>query len=167
MGPATIDKASVTAEDLAHEFLRAIQAKDKEAILSILADAFVLEVPYNLSGTNDLSDSWHGLEAASANFDKTWKNIEVVKYAHIEITAGKDASVAFAEALGDMTMANGRPYRNRYVFRFDTDGKKITRIREYANPATSVIAWGIPWPQSDAADEISLARAGQGHRATD
>ncbi|MGB8363828.1 MAG: nuclear transport factor 2 family protein [Rhizomicrobium sp.] len=150
MGRTSTDQTFSTAEELAHEFLRAIQAKDKEAILSILEDGFVLEVPYNISGTNDLSDSWHGLEAAAANFDKTWKNIEVVRYADFEITAGKDANVAFAEALGDMKMANGRPYRNRYVFRFDTDGGKIKRIREYANPVTSVIAFGIPWPQSAA-----------------
>jgi ketosteroid isomerase-like protein len=147
MGRTSTDQIFSTAEELAHKFLRAIQAKDKEAILLILADGFALEVPYNVSGTNDLSDSWRGLEAAAANFDKTWRNIEIVKYAELEITAGKKANVAFAEALGDMKMANGRPYRNRYVFRFDTDGGKIKRIREYANPITAVIAFGIRLPQ--------------------
>ena len=142
------DQTSSTAEELAHAFLRAIQAKDKGAILSLLADGFALEVPFNVSGTNDLSDSWYGLEAAAANFEETWKTIEVVKYAEVEVTAGRDSNVAFAETLGDMKMANGRPYRNRYVFRFDTEGGKIKRIREYANPVTSMVAYGIPLAQS-------------------
>jgi ketosteroid isomerase-like protein len=150
MGRTSTGQPYATAEELAHEFLRAIQAKDLKAILSTLAEGFVLEVPYNVSGTNDLSDSWHGLEAAAVNFARTWQKIEVVKYAEIEITAGKDANVAFAETLGDMQMASGRPYRNRYVFRFDTEGGKIKRIREYANPVTSLQAWGIVLAQSNA-----------------
>jgi ketosteroid isomerase-like protein len=138
------------AEELAHAFLRAIQAKDKEAILSLLADGFALEVPYNVSGTNDLSDSWYGLEVAGVNFEKTWKTIDVVKYSEIEVTAARDSNVAFAETLGDMTMASGRPYRNRYVFRFDIEGEKIKRIREYANPVTSMAAYGFPLATPDA-----------------
>ncbi len=47
-----------------------------------------------------------------------------------------------------MMMANGRPYRNRYIFRFETKNGKITRIREYTNPVTSAIAFGLPLPQS-------------------
>jgi ketosteroid isomerase-like protein len=149
MESTNADEAISTAEELAHAFLRAIQAKDKQAILGLLADGFVLEVPYNVSGTNDLSDSWYGLETASANFEQTWKTIEVVQYAEIEVTAGKDANVAFAETLGDMKMANGRPYRNRYVFRFDTRDGKIGRVREYANPVTSMTAWGMELVQSN------------------
>ena len=64
------------------------------------------------------------------------------------VTPGKDPDVAFAYGLGVMTMANGRPYRNRYVFRFETAGGKIRRIREYANAVTSAIAFGLPLPQS-------------------
>jgi len=131
-----------TAEQLAGAFLRAIQAKDKEGILALLTDDFVLEVPFNVSGTNDLSDSWYGLDTASTNFEATWETIETVKYSEIEITAGRDADVAFAETLGAMRMANGKPYRNRYIFRFDTQNGKIRRVREYANPVTSMIAWG-------------------------
>lgn len=136
-----------TAEDLAQEFLRAIQAKDKDAILSIISDDFILEVPYNISGTNDFSDNWVGVDMVSDNFDKTWKNIEVVKYAEIRVTAGNDPDIAFAETLGNMKLANGRPYRNRYVFRFDTEGGKIKRLREYANPVTSALAFGVPLPR--------------------
>jgi ketosteroid isomerase-like protein len=137
-----------SAADLAQAYLIALQAKNKDAILSILADDFVLEVPCNISGTNDLSDSWSGLEAAAANYENTFRVIEVLKYTDLEFTQGNDRSVAFAEGLGVMKMANGNPYRNRYVFRFDVLGGKIKRIREYLNPITSALAFGRPLPRS-------------------
>ncbi|MGO8860453.1 MAG: nuclear transport factor 2 family protein [Acidimicrobiales bacterium] len=137
----------VRAEDLARAYLDALQAKDKGAILSVLADDFVLEVPCNVSGTNDFSDSWRGIETASERYDDTFRQIEVLRYTDIEIFGGSDGTVAFAEGLGVMKMATGLPYENRYVFRFDVEDGKIKRIREYLNPVTSAIAFGIPLPQ--------------------
>lgn len=137
-----------TAADLGGAYLEALQAKDRDAILSILADDFVLEVPCNVSGTNDFSDSWRGIDTASDKYDETFQQIEVLKYTDIEIFAGKDDGVAFAEGLGVMKMATGVPYENRYVFRFDVEDGKIKRIREYLNPVTAAISFGIPLPQS-------------------
>ncbi len=137
-----------SAEDLAKAYLVAQQAHDKPGILSLLADDFVLEVPLNVSGTNDLSESWQGLDAASANFDIAFREIEISTLTDIEITPGRDENIAFAEARGMMRMADGRPYRNTYIFRFDVAGGKIKRVREYTNPVTGAIAFGIPLPRS-------------------
>lgn len=137
-----------TAADLGRAYLEALQAKDRDAILSILADDFVLEVPCNVSGSNDFSDSWRGIDTASENYDETFRQIEVLEYTDVEIFAGKDDRVAFAEGLGVMKMATGKPYENRYVFRFDAENGKIKRIREYLNPVTAAISFGIPLPQS-------------------
>ena len=137
-----------SAADLAQAYLTALQAKDKQAILSILADDFTLEIPCNLSGTNDLSDSWSGLQVADAKYEATFRKIEVLKYVDLEFIQSVDRSIAFAEGLGVMKMANGNPYRNRYVFRFDVKGGKIKRIREYLTPITSAIAMGLPLPRS-------------------
>jgi ketosteroid isomerase-like protein len=134
------------AAELAEAYLAALQAKDKEAILAIVADDFELEVPCNVSGTNDFSDSWRGLEAAKAGWESAFREIEVLHYTDLEFTGGEDGKVAFAEGLGVMKMANGRPYENRYVFRFDLENGKIKRIREYLNPVTSAVAFGIPLP---------------------
>lgn len=137
-----------TAAELGMEYLRALQAKDKKAIFAILADDFALEIPINLSGTNDYSDSWQGLEAADANYDTTFRIIQDIVYVDLEVTPGSDPDIAFIEGLGVMTMANGRPYRNRYVFRFEAKDGKLTRIREYTNPVTSAIAFGLPLPET-------------------
>jgi ketosteroid isomerase-like protein len=137
-----------TAADLGRAYLDALQAKDRDAILALLTEDFALEVPCNVSGTNDLSDSWFGLDAARANYDLAFRTIDVLVYTDMEYTHGVDANVAFAEGLGVMTMFNGNPYRNRYVFRFDTVGGKIRRIREYLNPVTAALAFRQPLPQS-------------------
>jgi ketosteroid isomerase-like protein len=137
------------AADLARAYLVALQAKDKRAILSLVTEDFVLEVPCNVSGTNDLSDSWRGIDAASAGWDSAFERIEVLQYTDLEFTGAKGGTVAFAEGRGVMQMANGRPYENRYVFRFDAEGGKLKRIREYANPVTAAIAFGIALPEVD------------------
>ncbi len=136
-----------TAGDLAKAYLTALQAKDKAGIMAILAEDFTLEIPCNISGTNDFSDSWSGLDKADVNYDNTFRKIEVLQYDELEFMQCSDPSIAFAEGLGVMMMANGNPYRNRYVFRFDTENGKIKRIREYLNPITSALSFGIPLPQ--------------------
>jgi ketosteroid isomerase-like protein len=137
------------AEALAHAYLLALQTKDKPAILAMITDDFALEVPLNVSGTNDLSDSWYGLEGANRNYDLAFRMIEDLVYTDIEVTPGQDPNIAFAEGLGVMRMANGRPYGNRYIFRFDVEGGRIKRIREYTSPVTAALAFGLPLPQSE------------------
>jgi ketosteroid isomerase-like protein len=137
-----------SAVDLGRAYLVALQAKDKQAILSILADDFTLEVPLNLSGTNDFSDNWSGLQAADVRYEATFRKIEVLKYEELEYIQSVDRNIAFAEGLGVMKIVNGNPYRNRYIFRFDSQGGKLKRIREYLNPITSAIAMGLPLPRT-------------------
>jgi ketosteroid isomerase-like protein len=138
----------VTAEALASRYLVALQAKDKAGILSLLANGCELIAPCNVSGTNDLSDSWSS-ESLATNYDNAFSKIAIIHYVDLEITPSRDGKVAFAEGLGQMMMANGRPYNNRYIFRFDVADGKITRIKEYLNPITSAIAMGFPLPVTE------------------
>jgi ketosteroid isomerase-like protein len=138
------------AAELAEAYLVALQAKDMDAMLALLAPDFTLEIPCNLSGTNDFSDSWTGLDNARTNYAQAFQMIEVLEYADVEITQAADPSVAFLEGRGVMRMANGNPYRNRYVFRFDVDLEtgKIKRAREYVNPVTFAVAMHQPLPDT-------------------
>lgn len=141
-----------TAEALGREYLRALQAKDKAAILAILADDFTLVVPCALSGVNDSSSAtWSGMtgpNGADVNLDKTFEKIEPIRYPDLEFTVGQNPDVAFAEGMGDMRMTStGRHYRNIYVFRFDSEAGKLKRIREYVNPITWAISMGVELPQ--------------------
>ena len=46
--------SGLSAAELAHAYLTALQAKDKATILAILADGFTLEAPFDTSGANAL-----------------------------------------------------------------------------------------------------------------
>jgi ketosteroid isomerase-like protein len=139
-----------TAAELADAYLTALQAKDMDAMLSLLAPDFTLEIPCNISGTNDKSDSWRGFENAEPNYAQAFEKIEVLKYADVEIHQSTDPTVAFLEGRGTMRMANGNPYNNIYVFRFDVDLEtgKIRRAREYVNPITFAVAMHVPLPDT-------------------
>jgi ketosteroid isomerase-like protein len=145
------ETALPTAEQLGREYLRALQAKDKAAILALLADDFTLVVPCTLSGVNDNSSAtWSGLTGPNGvdiNLDETFETIEPIRYPELEFTAAQNPDVAFAEGMGDMRMApTGRHYRNMYVFRFDSEAGKLKRIREYVNPITWAISMGAELP---------------------
>jgi ketosteroid isomerase-like protein len=132
--------APATAEQLGREYLRALQAKDKAAILAIITDDFELIVPCALDGVNDHSfASWSGVtgpKGVDHNLDLTFVKIEPIYYPDLEFTAGANPNIAFAEGMGDMRMVTKRHYRNMYVFRFDAENGKLKRIREYVNPIT-------------------------------
>jgi ketosteroid isomerase-like protein len=136
-----------TAGELGKAYLEALQAKNRDAIVALLADDFVLDMPCNVSGTNDLSDSWHGLDVVRSKFDDAFQTIDVITLIDQELTQGTDPDIAFVEGLGVMKMFNGNPYNNRYVFRFDARDGKLKRVREYLNPVTAAISFGIPLPQ--------------------
>jgi ketosteroid isomerase-like protein len=135
-----------TAAELGKAYLDALQAQDRDEMLALLAEDFTLEMPCNVSGTNDLSGTWVGLETARTNIDAGFRAMQAIKLVDLEITQAAGADIAFAEGLGDMTTASGRPYNNRYVFRFDAENGKIKRVREYINPVTAAISFGLPLP---------------------
>jgi ketosteroid isomerase-like protein len=151
MAATNATSGTATAETLGREYLRALQAKDKAAILAILADDFELVVPCALSGVNDNSSAtWRGLtgpEGADINLDQAFEKIEPICYPDLEFTSGANPDIAFAEGLGEMRMMTDRHYRNIYVFRFDSEAGKIKRIREYVNPITWAISMGVQLPE--------------------
>ena len=53
------------------------------------------------------------------------------------MTRAADGATVIVGAEGDLTVAaSGKPYRNRYVFKFETANGLITRVTEYANTVT-------------------------------
>ncbi len=79
----------------------------------------------------------------SAYVDNAFARLGRIDWAERDIIRSADGRRVFVEALGDMVL-NGKPYRNRYVLRFDLKGGKITGMKEYLNPVTSAIATGTP-----------------------
>jgi ketosteroid isomerase-like protein len=143
---AGADQRSTVTNDLARAYLTALEQKDLEGLLAILTEDAVLEMPFDVSGTNSPRDLWRGIDGAAAHYGQAFTDVASITFTDVAISPTIDPNVIFAEALGDMAMVNGRPYNNRYVFRFDLRDGKIRRIREYGNPVTSAISFGLPLP---------------------
>ncbi len=136
------------AGDTARQFLAAMQAKDRPAVDKLLADPVVAEYPFDRSGRT-AAGSWRvytGKPAVMAGYvDSAFSRIPKLAFRDLDVTESRDGHTAFVEAMGDMELAGGKPYRNRYVLRFDTDRQgRITHYKEYLNPVTSALAAGLP-----------------------
>jgi ketosteroid isomerase-like protein len=58
-----------------------------------------------------------------------------IKFVDTRVAVTDRGTVSFVEADGDFTTADGRPYRNVYVMRFEwTPDGRILRADEYYNP---------------------------------
>ena len=142
----TTSPPPTASRDVVVAYLTAMEQKDKEGLVAVLADDTVLEMPLDVSGTNQPRDLWRGTDGAATHYGQAFEDVDSIKFTEVDICPTVDPDVVFAEALGDMAMVSGRPYKNRYVFRFDLRQGKIRRIREYCNPVTSALSYGIPLP---------------------
>lgn len=78
----------------------------------------------------------------SGYVDGAFQRITTISFIDRKFTQFADGSRVFVEAWGDMALG-AKPYRNRYVLRFDLRQDRIIRMREYLNPVTGAIAAGV------------------------
>jgi ketosteroid isomerase-like protein len=144
------DPATSTPAELVSIYLAALQRQDVEALGALVTDDFVLEVPFDAAGTNDPRNalSWHGREDYLTNYCAIFPRIAVHRINDIIVRPTTDPDIVYAEAMGDMTLVDGTPYKNLYVFRFDFRAGKIRGLKEFCNPVTAAIAFRRPLPVS-------------------
>ena len=138
------NRAPTAPAELVRAYLDALQRQDPDALCALVTDDFVLEVPLHASGSNDPRDtiSWRGIEDYRINYCEHFPKIMTSqRLTDVVIRPTVDQDVVYAEAFGDMTLSNGSPYKNRYVFRFDLRDGKICGLLEFCNPVTAAIAF--------------------------
>ncbi|KAL1954424.1 hypothetical protein VTO42DRAFT_1194 [Malbranchea cinnamomea] len=59
-----------------------------------------------------------------------------IKFVDVDISVTGDGKTSFVQATGDFTSADGTPYSNSYIFRFDWKDGKNSAFIEYTNPIT-------------------------------
>lgn len=136
------------AADVARAMIAALETKNREAALVLLAPDVVVEYPFDRSGRTT-PGSWRRFEGRDAVMtgyvDNAFARIRRIDFTQEVVTESRDRRTAFVEALGDMELGNGTPYRNLYVLKFETDRQgRIVRYKEYLNPVTSALATGAP-----------------------
>jgi ketosteroid isomerase-like protein len=131
-------------EALVTAWLAALTAKDRPALAAMLSEDALFEYPFDRSGKTE-AGSWRvfrGRDAVLAGYvDPALARLDRIGWTERDVTVAADGKRVFVEALGDMVLG-GKPYRNRYVLRFDLKGGKITGMKEYLNPVTSAIVTG-------------------------
>ena len=137
-----------TPSELVSVYLAALQRQDVETLGALVTDDFVLEVPFDAAGTNDPRKalSWHGRADYLTNYCAIFPRIAVHRINDIVVMPTTHPGIVYAEAMGDMILVDGTPYKNLYVFRFDFRGGKICGLKEFCNPVTAAIAFGRPLP---------------------
>jgi two-component system response regulator FixJ len=126
-------------------FLEAMSAKDRAAVADLLSADVRVEYPFDRSGCTE-DGCWRrfdGREAVLSGYvDSAFTRIKRIGWVERDISVANGGKRVFVEAVGDMQLADGTSYRNRYVLRFDLLDGRIAGMKEYLNPVTSAIATG-------------------------
>ncbi|MFD3686444.1 nuclear transport factor 2 family protein [Nocardiopsis sp. NPDC058631] len=137
-----------TGLDVAQEFIRAVEAKDIEAVARTLSDdarqlfmhARGATAPDGVADiiagrrrgfcVADVKGRSEVLAYTGALFDK----FTPLLWRDHAWSVSPDSGEIFFHGVGDMVVARtGRPYRNTYVTRFDIENGRIVLMAEYGN----------------------------------
>jgi ketosteroid isomerase-like protein len=123
-------------------FIEVAQREDAEALAALMAPDVSIALP--MSATGDPADArlFAGREATMAYFQRNFDALDRIAFSALEVSVVEGGATAFVEATGDFVLADGRPYRNVYVFRVDVEDGRIVTIAEYANPVIAAITFG-------------------------
>ena len=145
--PPDRPEARRAAKDAVRRFFRAIAMGDMDALSAVITDDMVYEFP--LSETGSTAPGGFRRYAGKAAVLALWAGtsgagIKASPPEEVELTVTADGGRIVIEQRGNMVMADGREYRNRYVFRFDIRDGLVSHVKEYFNPVTAAYAFGRP-----------------------
>jgi ketosteroid isomerase-like protein len=126
--------------DQTHRFLNLLEAGDQAGMAGMLDDQVVWSTPMSWGSAED-GEPARGREAFGSRLGAISGLMRSARFTDRRITASSDGATTFVQANGDFVTADGRPYRNVYVFRFDWRDSKIVSWEEYANPITILRAF--------------------------
>lgn len=136
------------AARVAKQFLQSLEAQDTNAIAQLWAEDAALEAPYDLEGRE-----FPNREAAQGYIEGVVGLFNEIRFEQIRLYETRNPNLVIIEAQGDFVVAeNGRPYRNTYVFVFQTSGNRVSLIREYLNPLIVAQTFGIDVTPNQAPD---------------
>jgi ketosteroid isomerase-like protein len=132
------------AKDAILRFFKAVAARDAAALAQSITEDAVYEIPFSESGSTEAGGFRR--YAGTAEVVEFWmattangpKNLGAED---VELSITGDGSQVFIEQRGNMVLTDGRPYRNKYVFRFSIRDGRISHVREYFNPVVAAYAF--------------------------
>jgi len=136
---------------VAARFFTALEARDPAALRALLAPEATNVLPYTASGDTAPAAMrrFEGRGQVMGYFTGALERIAEVRFTDSETVVGSDGVSVVVENRGDMVLADGRAYRNHYVWRLRVEDGRITAIREFFNPVTAALAFGRPLGPSE------------------
>ncbi len=118
------------------QFIQAVEQEDMAAVSALVDPEATLVLKMTLTGEQEPDMIFEGREQILGYVQSNFDAMETIRFINQRITVSRDGRTSFVEADGDFVSADGRPYRNVYVFRFDWCDGRIIGSAEYANPIT-------------------------------
>jgi ketosteroid isomerase-like protein len=132
------------AKDAILRFFKAVAARDAAALAESMTEDVTYEIPFSESGSTEPGGFRRYVGAAEVIefwMATTANGPKSLGAEDVELSITGDGSRVFIEQRGNMVLADGRPYRNRYVFRFSLREGRICHAREYFNPVIAAYAF--------------------------
>ena len=127
---------------LVRQAIDAMGALDVEAVTALLADDFVLELPFRADGGPRRMES----DEARAFMRAMPTLLAEMPFLDVVVHGALPTGEIVAEYRSDGVTHSGRPYRNRYVAFFTVRDGRIARWREFFDPTAVTAAFGRPRP---------------------
>lgn len=132
------------AKDAILRFFKAVATRDAAALAESMTEDVTYEIPFSESGSTEPGGFRRYVGAAEVIefwMTTTANGPKSLGAEDVELSITGDGSRVFIEQRGNMVLADGRPYRNRYVFRFAIREGRICHAREYFNPVIAAYAF--------------------------
>jgi len=128
------------------QFLQAFERRDLPALSSMLDPGVTLVHPISFSGSQDPDPDGRfvGKEQVLGYFGQAYELMARIDFVDDRVSVVGGGRTSFVQANGNFTTADGRPYRNVYLFRIDWRGGRIVSGEEYYNPVTFSETFGKP-----------------------
>lgn len=130
--------------ELGRKVIQGLIDKDADAIIAVLADDVLLEVPFPIVAGEDVTGSrrQRGVAVREYILDSNRRTASV-NFANVAWRTTDDGMAMF-QGDGEIVLSDGRPYRNHYLMLFRAEGGRIVHWWEYYNPVTAMRAFGGP-----------------------
>jgi ketosteroid isomerase-like protein len=129
---------------LGKQVIEGLERKDAGMIVPILAENVVLHVPFPLVAGENATGTRRQAGQAVHDYLRESNQLTAKVVFENKVWRTTDDGLAMFVADGKVTLRDGRPYDNHYLFLFEARDGKIAQWWEYYNPVIAAVAFGAP-----------------------
>ncbi|MGP3910388.1 nuclear transport factor 2 family protein [Nonomuraea sp. 10N515B] len=117
-------------------FISALEREDLATVSALLDPDATLTLPLSFSGRREDASRFTGKEQVLGYVKNAFALFGRIDLVNVKTSVSAAGTTSFVQADGDFTTADGRPYRNVYVYAFEWRAGRMVKGAEYANPVT-------------------------------